>query len=164
MGDMDDDLFALKKKSSAQTKPLHNEGPKKDSPTVSNIKPEGGNSMQCSSIDCFLLLASHSQQLWSLQWSCVPLLTQMNPPQVRRSQTLHLCLLHTRSLASLVSKLPWPSHLWHWHSSLEVYLQLYSFVLSISNCCVHLDHDGDDEGLGQNLQTKGTPLELCVCV
>uniref|UniRef100_A0A3Q4BCC9 Fas-binding factor 1 C-terminal domain-containing protein n=1 Tax=Mola mola TaxID=94237 RepID=A0A3Q4BCC9_MOLML len=58
MGDMDADLFALKKKTSAQTKPFRNEGPKKDFPTlVSNVKPEGaGNSVQSVLLDCFVVI------------------------------------------------------------------------------------------------------------
>lgn len=42
MDDMDADLFGSKKKPSAQTKPLGNEGSKKGSPTVKGeVKPEG---------------------------------------------------------------------------------------------------------------------------
>lgn len=56
---MDADLFALKKKTSAQTKPFRNEGPKKDFPTlVSNVKPEGvGNSVQSVLLDCFVVIS-----------------------------------------------------------------------------------------------------------
>lgn len=46
MDDMDADLFGSKKKPSAQTKPLGNEGSKKGSPTVkSEVKPEGAGNL-----------------------------------------------------------------------------------------------------------------------
>lgn len=61
MDDMDADLFALKKKpslASVQTKALSNEGPKKESPVLGELKPEGAGkfSAECSCINCIIVI------------------------------------------------------------------------------------------------------------
>lgn len=48
MDDMDADLFGSKKKPSAQTRPLANDGSRKGSPAVkSEAKPEGAGNLLC---------------------------------------------------------------------------------------------------------------------
>lgn len=58
MDDMDADLFGSKKKTSAQTKPLANEGSKKGSPAVkSEAKPEGAGRLLF--FRCIVLFTHH---------------------------------------------------------------------------------------------------------